>query len=85
VFRFLADDDDEFALVVNFLGCARRDHHVLIMGDQRVLCTIADLGPVRHVRHSAGLVGGFLEMLEVVEADTIEGAGDQRQLDLYVA
>src|SRR6185369_15433235 len=31
-----------------------------------------------------GLVGGFLEMLEVVQPDAIEGARDQRQFDLDV-
>src|SRR5215211_5208679 len=81
----LADDDDQFALVVNFFGGVRRDHHVLVMCDQRVLRAVTDLGPVRHVRNRAGLLGGFLEMLEIVEADAIEGARDHRQLDLDVA
>ena len=80
----LADDDDQFALVVDLFGGGRRDHHVLVMRDQRVLRAIADLGPVRHVGHGAGLVGGFLEMLEVIQPDAIEGARDQRQFDLDV-
>ena len=54
------------------------------MGDQRVLRAIADLGPVGHVRHRAGLIGGFLEMLEIIQPDAIERARDQRQFDLYV-
>ena len=84
VFCLLADDDDELALVVDFLGGIRRDHDVFVMRDQRVLRAIADLGPVGNVRHLAALVGGFLEMLEIVQADAIEGARDQRQFDLDV-
>jgi hypothetical protein len=80
----LADHDNQLALVVDFLGGGRRDHHLLVMGDQRVLGAVTDLGTVRDVRDRASLVGGFLEMLEVVEADAIEGAGYQRQLDLDV-
>ncbi len=68
---------------MDLLGRARRDHHILVMGDQRVLRAIANLRPFRHVRHRAGLVGGLLEMLEVVQPDAIEGARDQRQLDLH--
>ncbi len=84
MFCLFADDDDQFALVVDLLGGIRRDHHVLVMCDQRVLGAIADLGPLGNVRHLAALVGGFLEMLEIVQADAIEGARDQRQFDLDV-
>src|SRR5437588_1920799 len=54
------------------------------MGDQRVLRAIADLWPVGHIRHRAGLVGGFLEMLEIIQPDAIERARDQREFDLDV-
>jgi len=84
VLCLLADDDDQFTFVMNFLGRGRRDHHILIVRDQRILRAIADLGPIWHVRNRAGLVGGFLEMLEIVEADAIEGARDHRQFDLDV-
>jgi hypothetical protein len=83
-FAFLPDDDDQFALVVNFFGGGSRDHNILIVRDQRILRAIADLGPVWHVGQLAALVSGFLEMLEVIEPDAIEGARRQRQLDFDV-
>ncbi|MGY4482846.1 hypothetical protein ACVWWR_002037 [Bradyrhizobium sp. LM3.2] len=52
------------------------------MGDQRVLCAIADLGPIRHGRHLAALVGGLFQVFQVVQADAVKRARDQRQLDL---
>ena len=50
VLCLLADHDDQLALVVDLLGGGGRDHHVLVMRDQRVLRAIADLGPVGNVR-----------------------------------
>ncbi len=61
VFHLLADDDGELALIVDLLGRKRGDHHVLVMGDQRVLRAVADLRPVRDGRYFAALVGGFLK------------------------
>jgi hypothetical protein len=84
VFCLLADHDREFALVVDLFGRGGRDHDIFIVSNQGILGAIADLGPVRHVRYRAGLVGGFLQMLEVVQSDAIEGARDQRQLDLHI-
>ena len=81
MFHFLADDDGELAFVMDLLGRVGRDHDILVVRDQRVLGAIADLGPVGHRRHFAAPVGGFLEMLQVVQPDAIEGAWHQRQLD----
>src|SRR5437764_3405316 len=80
----LADDDDELAFVMDLFGRGRRDHHVLVMRDQRILGAIADFGPVRDVRHFAAFVGGFLEMLQIVQPDAIKRARHQRQFDLDV-
>jgi hypothetical protein len=82
MFCLLADDDDEFTLVVDLLRRGRGDHNIFVMGDQRVLRAIADFGTVRDGRHLAALIGGLLEVLQVVQSDAIEGARDQRQLDL---
>src|SRR5450631_3883236 len=68
---------------MNFFGGAGWNDNVFVVRDQRVLRAIADLGPVRDVGHLAALVGGFLEMLEVIEADAIEGARHQWQFDLH--
>src|SRR5215472_645175 len=54
------------------------------MRDQRVLRAIADLRAVVYVGHRAGLVGGFLQVLEIIQSDAIEGARYHRQLDLDV-
>src|ERR1700756_2397376 len=84
MFDLLADDDDELAFIVDLVGRGRRDHYVLVMGDQRVLGAIADLGAIGDVRHFAALVGGFLQVLQIIEPDAIKGTRDQRQLDLDV-
>src|SRR5664279_613772 len=76
-----ADDDDEFTLVVDLLRRGRGNDDILVVGDQRVLRAIADFGPIRHGGYLAALVGGLLEMLQIVQPDAIEGARDQRQLD----
>jgi hypothetical protein len=69
---------------VNFLGRGRRDHHILVVRDQRVLGAVADLGPVGDIGHLAALVGGFLEMLEIIQPDAIKGARHHRQFDLHL-
>jgi hypothetical protein len=66
---------------MDLFGGDRGDDHVLIMRDQRILGAIADLRPVRDFRHLAAFVGGFLEMLEVIETHAIKRPRDQRQLD----
>src|SRR5713226_9870105 len=80
----LADDDDQLALVVDLLGSGCRDHDIFVMRDQRVLRAITDLGPIGNIGHFATLVGGFLEMLEVIEADAIERTRHQRQFDFHL-
>src|SRR6516164_5070913 len=84
MFGLLADDDDELAFVMDLFGSGGRNHHVLIVTDQRVLRAITDLRPVRDVRYLAALVGGLLQVLEVIQPDAVEGAGDEWQLDLDV-
>jgi hypothetical protein len=84
MFCLFADDHDQLAFVMDLLGRTRRDHHILVMADQRILGAITDLGPVRDVRYLAAFVGGFLQMLEIVQADAIEGARHQRQFDLHI-
>jgi hypothetical protein len=81
----LADHDDKLAFIMDLLGGDRRDDHVLVMRDQRILGAVTDLGPLRDLRHLAAFVGGFLEVFEVIETHAIKRAGDQRQLDLDLA
>src|SRR6516162_8261384 len=84
VLHLLADDDDELAFIMDLLGRICGDHDIFVMCNQRILRALADLGPVGNVRHLAALVGGLLEMLEVVQADAIKGARDDRELDFDV-
>ena len=69
---------------MDLLGGARRNDDLLVVRDQRVLRAIADLGSFRHVGYFAPLVGGLLEVLEVIQADAIEGARHHRHFDLDV-
>jgi hypothetical protein len=84
VLGLFADDHDQFAFVVYLWWGVGRDHHRFVVGDQRVVGTVADVGFLREHRFDAALVGHFADVGGVVDPGGVEGARDDRDFQLYL-
>ena len=68
---------------MNLLGRIGGDDHGLIMRDQRIAGAVAHIRFGRDIRHFATLCRTFLHMLHIIQPGAVEGARDNRYLDLH--
>src|SRR5262249_2906691 len=81
VLGLFADDDDEFAFVLHLARIARNDDRLLV-GDQRIDGTIANVGLLGQRRLDPLLGRHLANVLGIVEADAIERGRHDRHLEL---